>query len=139
VPTVPIERGQWIGAVSHWALDWITHRADMPGYPSGPKYGLRPYDWISGTMIADLALLIGGVWLYAQCTRGRDRIGPFGYWAYIAVLLIRFIADGFSDPPKSMKEVATTGLVATRITLDWPGWFDRHREPVIALVSGRPC
>lgn len=27
--------------VSHWALDWITHRPDMPLYPGGPKLGLR--------------------------------------------------------------------------------------------------
>lgn len=30
----------WIGVVSHWILDWITHRPDMPPYPGGPRLGL---------------------------------------------------------------------------------------------------
>jgi len=30
----------WIGVVSHWILDWITHRPDMPIYPGGPRFGL---------------------------------------------------------------------------------------------------
>jgi hypothetical protein len=25
----------WIGVMSHWVLDWITHRSDMPLYPAG--------------------------------------------------------------------------------------------------------
>jgi hypothetical protein len=30
----------WIGVISHWVLDWITHRPDMPLYPGGARYGL---------------------------------------------------------------------------------------------------
>jgi len=35
--------GAWaVGAcvVSHWVLDWVTHRPDMPLYPGGPNFGL---------------------------------------------------------------------------------------------------
>jgi len=49
--------GAWavgIGVVSHWALDWITHRADMPLYPGGPKFGLGLWDSIAGTIVAEL-------------------------------------------------------------------------------------
>ena len=27
-------------AVSHWVLDWLSHRADLPLYPGGSVYGL---------------------------------------------------------------------------------------------------
>jgi hypothetical protein len=27
----------WIGVVSHWVLDWITHRPDMPLYPAAAR------------------------------------------------------------------------------------------------------
>jgi hypothetical protein len=30
----------WIGVVSHWVLDWISHGLDMPLYPGGARYGL---------------------------------------------------------------------------------------------------
>src|SRR5689334_8578475 len=29
------------GVASHWLLDWITHRPDLPLYPGSPKFGLR--------------------------------------------------------------------------------------------------
>jgi hypothetical protein len=30
----------WIGVVSHWVLDWITHGPDMQLYPGGARFGL---------------------------------------------------------------------------------------------------
>src|SRR5256885_1119819 len=30
----------FFGVVSHWVLDFITHRPDLPLWPGGPKYGL---------------------------------------------------------------------------------------------------
>ncbi len=30
----------WIGVVSHWVLDWVTHRPDMPLYAGRRRYGL---------------------------------------------------------------------------------------------------
>ena len=30
----------WIGVVSHWVLDFITHRPDLPLYPGGSLVGL---------------------------------------------------------------------------------------------------
>ena len=42
----------WIGVVSHWVLDWITHRPDMPLYPGGgPRFGLGLWNSIAGTMV----------------------------------------------------------------------------------------
>jgi len=120
----------WIGVVSHWVLDWITHRADMPLYLNGPKYGLGLWNSIVGTLIVEGALFVAGVWLYARCTRSRDRIGRLGFWAYVAVLVLLYVGDRFSAAPESMRESATTGLVAMVILLVWPWWFDGHREPV---------
>jgi hypothetical protein len=38
----------WIGVVSHWVLDWVTHRPDMPLYPGGARYGLGLWNSIAG-------------------------------------------------------------------------------------------
>ncbi len=125
----------WIGMVSHWVLDWLTHRPDMPLYLNGPKYGLGLWNSISGTLIVEVPLFIAGVWLYARCTRARDRIGQFGFWAYVATLLLLYVADRFSGPPGNMREVASSAFVATLILLAWPWWFDRHRESIRLLGS----
>lgn len=123
--------GAWavaLGVLSHWVLDWITHRADMPVYPGGPKFGLGLWNSIAGTLLAEVPLFCAGVWLYIQTTRARDRVGRWAFWAYVLVLLFLYVADRFSTPPESVAEIAWTDLLATTVLLIWPWWFDRHRD-----------
>jgi hypothetical protein len=126
----------WIGVVSHWMLDWLTHRPDMPLYPNGPKHGLGLWNSITGTIIVESTLFAAGVGLYVWSTKPRDRVGRFAFWAYVGLLLLLYIGDRFSAPPESIREVAITGLVATIVLVVWPWWFDRHRDPV-AAAHGR--
>jgi hypothetical protein len=119
----------WIGVVSHWVLDWITHRPDMPLYPGGPRYGLGLWNSIAGTLVVELLMFAVGVWLYARTTRARDRIGQYAFLAYVALLLVLYIGDRFSPPPASVSELAWTGIAAEVILLLWAWWFDHHRVP----------
>jgi membrane-bound metal-dependent hydrolase YbcI (DUF457 family) len=125
----------WLGVVSHWLLDWITHRPDMPLYPNGAKHGLGLWNSIPGTLVVELLLFAAGVWLYATCTRPRDRIGRTAFWIYAAVLLSLYIGDRFTAPPGTIRELALSGLIATTVLLAWPWWFDRHRAPLHSLPS----
>ena len=131
--------GPWaiaIGVVSHWVLDWITHRADMPLYPGSRKLGLGLWNSILGTLIVELAIFFGGVWLYAKSTHARDRVGRWSLWAYVLFLLLLYVGDRFSPPPENPTEIAWTGLIATIVLLAWAWWLDRHREPNIVPGSG---
>lgn len=119
----------WFGVISHWLLDWLTHRADMPVYPNGPKHGLGLWNSVPGTLVVELALFFGGVALYAWSTRARDRIGRFAFGAYVIVLFFLYVADRFSGPPPSINEVAVSGLICALLFILWPWWFDRHRVP----------
>lgn len=123
--------GMWaigLGVVSHWLLDWITHRRDMPLYPGGPKMGLGLWNSIAGTLVIELAVFLGGVWLYTRATKARDRIGHWAFWVYVIFLLVLYIGDRFSAPPENAREIAWTGLIATLVMLVWAWWFDRHRK-----------
>lgn len=120
----------WIGVVSHWVLDWISHRPDMPLYPGGPKYGLGLWNSVAGTMVVELAMLAGGVWLYVRATRRRDRIGRYALASYVGLLLVLYIGDRFSGPPPSVGAIAWTGIAAPVVLIPWSWWFDRHREAV---------
>lgn len=118
----------WIAVISHWVLDWVTHRPDMPLYPGGPKFGLGLWNSILGTLIVETAMFVAGVWIYAKATRTKNRMGRYAFWAYVAVLLILFYGDRFSPPPESVRELAWTGLIATVALLGWAWWFDVNRE-----------
>jgi len=120
----------WIGVVSHWVLDWITHRPDMPLYPGGgPRLGLGLWNSIAGTLVVELLMFGIGVWLYMSVTQARDRIGRYAFAAYVGLLLLIYIGDRFSEPPPSAAAVAGTGVAAIFILIPWVWWFDHHRLP----------
>lgn len=119
----------WFGVLSHWLLDWITHRPDMPLYPGGARYGLGLWNSIPGTMFVEIAMFVVGIWLYVVATRSRDRVGGYALWAYAALLLILYVGDRFSAPPPSIAAVAWSGILAAVIFLPWAWWFDHHRTP----------
>jgi membrane-bound metal-dependent hydrolase YbcI (DUF457 family) len=43
----------WIGVVSHWVLDFVVHRPDLPLYPGGPRLGLGLWNSILATVIVE--------------------------------------------------------------------------------------
>jgi len=49
--------------VSHWVLDWVTHRPDMPLVPGGARYGLGLWNSIAGTMVVEILMFAAGVWM----------------------------------------------------------------------------
>ena len=61
--------------VSHWVLDFLTHRPDMPLYPGGPKLGLGLWNSVTGTVLVEVAMYALGVWIYLRATRPRDGVG----------------------------------------------------------------
>src|SRR5678815_4068740 len=55
-----------VGAVlvaSHWVLDWLTHRPDMPLYPGSIKLGVGLWTSSPATVAVELVLFVGGVWV----------------------------------------------------------------------------
>jgi len=118
----------WIGVVSHWVLDWVTHRPDMPLVPGGARYGLGLWNSIAGTMAVELLMFAVGVWMYASATRAKDRIGRYAFVAYILLLMAFYIGDRFSSPPGSVNEIAWPAIVASVVLILWAWWFDRHRS-----------
>jgi hypothetical protein len=118
----------WLAVTSHWVLDWIAHEPDMPIYPGSPKYGLGLWNSIAGTLIVEVAMFAGGVWLYQRMTRARDTIGSYGFAVYVLVLLAVFVADPFSGPPTSVQALIWFTIVFECVFLTWTWWFDRHRD-----------
>lgn len=120
----------WIGVLSHWILDWITHVPDMAIYPGGgPRLGLGLWNHVAATMILEIAMYLIAVYLYARATRARDRIGSYAFYLYAALLLVLFIGDRYSPPPASVREILVGSLIFETILLVWPAWFDHHRVP----------
>jgi uncharacterized membrane protein YhaH (DUF805 family) len=113
--------------VSHWVLDFVSHRPDMPVYPGGPKYGLSLWNSMPLTVLVELAMFAVGVWLYAKTTRARDASGRWSFVALVAFLLIAYVANFAGGPPPSVAAIYWLGIAGSAVILLWSSWTDRHR------------
>jgi membrane-bound metal-dependent hydrolase YbcI (DUF457 family) len=116
-----------LGVVSHWVLDFVTHRPDMPLYPGGPRVGLGLWNSIPGTLAVELAMYAAGIWLYVSTTRARDRTGRLSLLAFLAVSLLLYVGAMFGSPPPNTHVLMVTAFVGWVVPF-WAWSFDRHRE-----------
>ncbi|MBZ5643949.1 MAG: hypothetical protein LAO19_14400 [Acidobacteriia bacterium] len=125
-----------IGALvpTHWVLDFIAHRPDMPIYPGGAKYGLGMWNSLPLTMIVEYVVFAAGIALYLGVTRARDRTGNLALWSLLGLLAVLYVASEFGPPPPSVKILAESAL-AIWLTVPWAAWADRHREPRMTEIE----
>jgi hypothetical protein len=117
--------------VSHWLLDVITHRPDMPIFPgSGPKVGLGLWNSVAATMVVEFTMYAAGLWIYMTSTRARDRVGSWGFGVLAAFLVVVYLVNVFGPPPPSVTAIWIGASVGAAVMTLWAWWVDRHREPV---------
>jgi len=119
-----------LGVVSHWVLDFVTHRPDMPLYPGGPKLGLGLWNSVAGTIVVEGAMFVVGVWMYLRATRARDAVGRYGLAALLTVLVLSYVGSLLGGPPPSMRAVEIGGIIFGWLFVWWAAWGDKHRESV---------
>ena len=113
--------------ISHWVLDVISHRPDMPlTIGSETKVGLGLWNSVWGTVVVEAALLVLGLGLYLGTTRARDRAGSIGLWSLVGLLVVINAANMTNPPPPSPSAVAWTAHAMWLLVL-WGFWIDRHR------------
>jgi hypothetical protein len=119
-----------LAVVSHWLLDFVSHRADMPLWPGGPRLGLELWRSLPLTVVVELTLFGVGLALAASATRARDRIGSWGFVGLAALFLVIYAANLLApEPPPSMTAVAWTAALGGLLFVALAAWIDRHREP----------
>jgi len=118
-----------IVVLSHWFLDAIVHRPDLPLAPgSDMKIGFGLWNSVPATLALELALFAIGVGLYARGSQPADRIGRYGLWAIVVFLLLAYAGAAFGPPPPSVAAIAWAGLLGGAITATLAYWVDAHRK-----------
>jgi membrane-bound metal-dependent hydrolase YbcI (DUF457 family) len=112
---------------SHWVLDVITHRPDMPLTFSDSIYiGLGMWNHPYVAVPFELLIFAIGVWLYARHTHALNKRGRLGMWGLVAFLIAIYLANIFGPPPPSVPAVAWSAQ-GIWIIIGWGFWVDRHR------------
>ncbi|HEX8616153.1 MAG TPA: hypothetical protein VF911_01095 [Thermoanaerobaculia bacterium] len=130
-----IVRKTWNGAaivgaavLSHWVLDFVTHRPDLPLWPGGPLVGLGLWNSVAATIVVEALLFVATLALYLRTTVARDRTGSVALWSLVGFVVIIYIANVTSPPPPSANAIAWAALAAW-VFVPWGVWIDRHRRP----------
>lgn len=112
---------------SHWLLDVVVHRPDLPIWPGGPAVGMGLWDSIAGTLLVEGLLFAIGAGLYLRATRAHDRLGRWGAWVLIAGLLIFFLVSSFGPVPTDTTSLAV-GAMSLWILVAAAFWVDERRS-----------
>lgn len=106
--------------VSHWVLDWISHRPDMPIGPQGPYVGLGLWRSVPATLVAEFGMLLLGAVLYVRSV-GKLRLR---FLILVLFLAAAYTASLVGPPPPSGKIVALSALLMWPVVA-WAYWIDR--------------
>lgn len=113
--------------VSHWALDALVHRPDLPLVPGVERFaGLGGWSSLPLTLAIEGTLFAAGVWLYSRATSANDAAGRWGFRALVVFLLTIQAGNFFGAPPPSVEAIAWVGQ-AQWLIVAWGYWIDRHR------------
>ncbi len=114
--------------VSHWVLDLVTHRPDLPLWPGhSPLLGLGLWNSVAATLLVEGLLFGAAILLYLRASRARDRIGAFALWSLLLFQAVIWLSGPWSPPPPSARAIAWVGLAGV-LFVPWAAWIDRHRS-----------
>jgi hypothetical protein len=110
--------------LSHWLLDVVVHRPDLPLLPAGPMLGLALWEHPLWAIAFELALFAAGVALYLRATPDAARGARIGFWVLVIFLLGVHAGNVFGPPPPSVEAIAWVGqaqwlLVLAGYAIDW--------------------
>ena len=113
--------------LSHWLLDVLSHRPDMPVTLSDAhRIGLGLWNHPVLAIGVEVLLFAAGVGSYAASTRALNRQGSIGFWALVVFLLLVYAANLLGPPPPSVNAVAWSAE-AIWLLVAWGFWVDHNR------------
>lgn len=116
--------------MSHWILDLITHRPDLPLIPwIDLKVGFGLWNSVIFTMLIEGLIFGVGAYFYIKSTKAENKKGKIGLWSLLIFLVIIYLMNIFGSPPPSEKAIAFVGMFQWLI-IAWGYWIDRNRSNV---------
>lgn len=117
--------------VSHWILDWLTHRPDLTLAGGETTYGLGLWNYPAIAMPLEIGITVGALYWYMKATRG-----PVGPPLILMTMLLVFQAfNWFAPQPETtslafyLQALAAFGAVT--LAAHWVGtnrWHKRSRD-----------
>ncbi len=124
----------YLGAVvlSHWILDLVTHRPDLPLAPwASPLVGLGMWGSLPVTFLVETAMFVAGAWLYFRSTKAVDRTGMVVPIILLVLLFVTYVMNLFSPAPPPSPEAIAWISFGIWLFIALAYWGDRHRTQAL--------
>jgi hypothetical protein len=114
--------------LSHWLLDFVSHRPDLPIAPELHKYvGLGLWSSIPATLLVEGGFWLFAVILYVRCTRSKGLTATFVFWVGIGLITFIWFSNIAGPPPQNPKTAPFGSLIVFSLTVAWAYWVNRLR------------
>jgi membrane-bound metal-dependent hydrolase YbcI (DUF457 family) len=95
---------------SHWILDLLVHRPDLPLLPgNSTRVGLGLWNQPASSIILECVFFITGVYLYQKVTTAKNKTGHYGFVFLVVSLVAIYLLNIFGPPPPDVKSIAWAG------------------------------
>src|SRR4029453_11310571 len=116
-----------IAVFSHWVLDFIVHRPDLPLYDDTLKMGLGVWNYPAMAFTLEAAVLVAGIVIYLRSSKAVSVAGKYGPPVFAIVLLLLQVMVFFGAPPASPLAAALTALLSYIILSAIAFWLNKKR------------
>jgi hypothetical protein len=124
-------RGAWLLAaavLSHWVLDVISHRPDMPLAPGVQQvFGFGLWNSIPATLIVEGGFWLLAIILYVRATRARKRAGVYAFWLGVALFTLIWHGNITAGIDPNPVWAGIGGLIVFSLIVAWAYWMNRLR------------
>jgi hypothetical protein len=125
-------RGAWILfalVISHWVLDVISHRPDMPLAPgTSVRLGLGLWNSMPATLFIEGGLWLTAIVIYVRSTRSKSIVGLFAFWIGAALLTLIWLSNPAAGINPDAVKAGIGGLVVFLSAIAWAYWMNRAHQ-----------
>ena len=116
--------------VSHWLLDVIAHRPDMPLAPGSTwDLGLGLWTNIPATFVVEGAFWVLAIVIYLRATRARTRLWVLVFWPVVLLVTLLWQNNVAGPPPPNDhgRLASIPSFIYFSLVVGWSYWMNRLR------------
>src|SRR5437867_8475568 len=108
-----------LAVFSHWVLDLIVHRPDLPLYDNARKVGFALWNYPLMAMALEVALYFGALWFYVRDKPGETFAGFALLGAFILAIQVAVFWFPILPSPKIAAVIFLAGYIQIAAAANW--------------------
>ena len=118
---------------SHWILDLVVHKPDLPLYDNTAKVGFGLWQHVALSLPLELVVLGLGAWVYTRTIKFAGAKGLYVFCGFVSFLTVMQVYANFGPPPSSPQAMAVMALAFYAVLALLAAWVERFA----VVVAGR--